>query len=227
MSRLSRSALNAMYVALFFFVICAFCFIHTEKLRRNYNDIKSGSENTTCTTIEYDVKQSGGYWHGKDIRVYVKKRCKVYAIDECPLAKVKYELTHGKIDCVDALVQSFMDKAPIGSQHLYYYFLARPSRYHSPEKYEAYIEKYSRNPFVDMMVLTGFTVALVLVVMVSCSYLCLRKSCKYCCDGEDIEIASTLPAKPIPEEMKTPVWTNPSFLTPAPVETSEGTSEEL
>lgn len=191
MSRLSRAAWNVILVALVGFIICTFCFIHTQKIKHNHQDVLSGYGNETCVTVGHDLDKKGGYWtQGKILKFYIKKTCRVYAVDSCERDnKIYRELTDKKIDCETALVNDFFAQSPIGSLHLYYYFNRRPDRYFTPSQQEDFIKKYTRDPKVDEIVLSSFTGAFFLAILICIVYLTLRDW--QCTTGETTRVHNT------------------------------------
>ena len=132
-------------------VICLLCFIHTEKLRRNYNDIQSGYSTEECKTIGYEI-------------VSTSTICYIYSIDQCSCGHGRRDITQGGIpSCPGDFIAAYATEIPTGTPYLYYYFNARRSQYYTQDQLEEYVKKYtnaySLNPSTNMALLAIATVA--------------------------------------------------------------------
>ena len=126
------------------FVVCVLCFIRVGLMINSYDLIVAGYNTSNCTTIEY---RSG----------YYAESCLIYSYELCSNGWYANKLMSRPLPCVEFLIKPYLEKDPIGSVHVRYYFNKKPTKYYSQDQIGKFIRDHGKNPRISVIVLSSFT----------------------------------------------------------------------
>lgn len=131
-------------------LITSVLFPYVGGLLVNHNVIKRGSTLAICRMIDHVISSKEG-------------ECRIYGIEQCALGLYRREI--GRASCSMLELDGLRSTSPIGSITRRFTFNGDLGQYYSSQEYEAFIERYKRDPQVDYSVLlTFFCIFAVLVV---------------------------------------------------------------
>lgn len=142
-------------------IVCVISDAYVGNLQDNYKLISFGYNNDTCVTISYGSQYTSV--------------CRIYAIEQCTYGNYSTYLMDNIVPCTESILRPYLDREPINSKHVRYYFNARNNEYYSLSDLNSFINKYGKDPYISVAALNSSMFIFIILAMVSIIKLCMTK----------------------------------------------------